>query len=78
MWDVSIDDIIYVLQRKGYYIEMKVEKVGRRKPVVRHYAYLPDVIYGFRQYGPENTAEAVFSRIIGGKSISKEDILNSL
>ncbi|TXH08756.1 MAG: hypothetical protein E6R03_17740 [Hyphomicrobiaceae bacterium] len=82
-WKLTLDDIVTVLQRKGYRIESQPTKVpgrnGKGKYVDVLYAHLPGHIYGFRLYCPENTAEAVFSKLMAQKGgFTKDDYLNSL
>lgn len=77
----TIDDMCKVLERKGYTIESYPTRVGKGKRVQEVlYALLPNRIYGLgRTYCPENTAEAVFSRILHSKTqMTKEDFLDSL
>lgn len=81
MWKITLDDIVSVLQRKGYMIEVHQIEEKKRNKIKQYkvyYAHLPNVVYGFRRYSHENTAEAVFSKILGERTLTKEDLLNSL
>lgn len=81
-WNLTLDDIVSVLQRKGYQIESYPTRVPGRKRakyIDTLYAFLPGHIYGFSQWRPENTASAVFSKLIKEKgAFTKDDFLNTL
>jgi hypothetical protein len=83
-WALTLDDIVTVLQRKGYKLERHPTKIGpgrrnKGKYADVLYAFLPGTIYGFRQWCPENTAEAVFSNLINTRGeFTKSDFLDTL
>lgn len=83
-WKLTEEDVVTVLQRKGYKLIDYSTKVGygrggRPKYQDVLYAFLPGVVYGFNQWCPENTAEAVFSRLVEKRGFpGKEDYLDSI
>ena len=83
-WNLRADDITRVLQRKGYRVVSHPTKVGpgrngKGKYADVLYALLPGQVYGFRQWCPENTAEAVFSKLMQERGeFTKQDFLDTL
>lgn len=82
-WKLTVDDIVSVLQRKGYRLTSQTTEVTDKKGKVKRmevlYAHLPGIVYGFSAYRPENTAEAVFSKLLEDRGdFTKQDYLDSI
>lgn len=82
---ITLEDMLKVLQRKGYVLEQQrewvVDKKGKGRYIEQLYALIPGRIYGLgKTYRPENTAETVFSNIVSNKqaSTTTQDFLDSL